>query len=122
MELSDGETYNPFVIPEVPYEEDGVLYVKVGQGQFGDYYGDNDFDGRVVLLGEFITKDGEYLDIQLKGSGKTPYSRGGDGKAALGPMLREYIISEAMKALNIPTTRSLAVLTTGEDVFRENVL
>ncbi|MBE6051044.1 MAG: hypothetical protein E7214_10445 [Clostridium sp.] len=75
-----------------------------------------------MLLGEFITKDGEYLDIQLKGSGKTPYSRGGDGKAALGPMLREYIISEAMKALNIPTTRSLAVLTTGEDVFRENVL
>ena len=63
-------------------------------------------DGRALLLGEQITPKGERVDIQLKGSGKTPYSRGGDGRAALGPMLREYIISEAMHSLNIPTTRS----------------
>jgi uncharacterized protein YdiU (UPF0061 family) len=79
-------------------------------------------DGRAVLLGEHITPQGERLDIQLKGSGRTPYSRGGDGRAALGPMMREYIISEAMHALGIPTTRSLAVVTTGESVIRENDL
>lgn len=79
-------------------------------------------DGRAVLLGEHLTKNGEIFDIQLKGAGRTIYSRGGDGKAALGPMLREYIISEGMKALNIPTTRSLAVLTTGEEVIREKIL
>ncbi|MGG3451531.1 YdiU family protein [Domibacillus aminovorans] len=76
-------------------------------------------DGRAVLLGEQITPKGERFDIQLKGSGRTPYSRGGDGRAALGPMLREYIISEAMHALGIATTRSLAVVTTGESVIRE---
>lgn len=76
-------------------------------------------DGRAVLLGEQITPSGERLDIQLKGSGRTPYSRGGDGRAALGPMLREYIISEAMHALGIATTRSLAVVTTGEIINRE---
>ena len=76
-------------------------------------------DGRAVLLGEQITPLGERVDIQLKGSGRTPYSRGGDGRAALGPMLREYIISEAMYSLGIPTTRSLAVVTTGESVIRE---
>ncbi|MNS06741.1 hypothetical protein D3C72_381710 [compost metagenome] len=76
-------------------------------------------DGRAVLLGEQITPVGERYDIQLKGSGRTPYSRGGDGRAALGPMLREYIISEAMHALGIATTRSLAVVTTGEPVIRE---
>jgi len=76
-------------------------------------------DGRAVLLGEQITPHGARLDIQLKGSGKTPYSRGGDGRAALGPMLREYIISEAMHGLGIATTRSLAVVTTGESVIRE---
>ncbi|KAB2332299.1 YdiU family protein [Cytobacillus depressus] len=79
-------------------------------------------DGRAVLLGEQITHKGERFDIQLKGSGRTPYSRGGDGRAALGPMLREYIISEAMYALGIPTTRSLAVVTTGEAVIREKDL
>lgn len=79
-------------------------------------------DGRAVLIGEHITPIGERLDIQLKGSGRTPYSRGGDGKAALGPMLREYIISEAMAALGIPTTRSLAVVTTGEKIIREDYL
>ncbi len=76
-------------------------------------------DGRALLLSEQITPLGERMDIQLKGSGRTPYSRRGDGRAALGPMLREYIISEAMHALGIATTRSLAVVTTGESVFRE---
>ncbi|MCM0648548.1 YdiU family protein [Clostridium swellfunianum] len=79
-------------------------------------------DGRVILLGEQIAPSGERFDIQLKGSGRTPYSRGGDGRAALGPMLREYIISEAMQGLGIPTTRSLAVVTTGEEVMRETPL
>ena len=79
-------------------------------------------DGRAVLLGEQITNSGERFDIQLKGSGRTPYSRGGDGRAALGPMLREYIISEAMHALGIPTTRSLAVVSTGETIVREKPL
>ncbi len=76
-------------------------------------------DGRALLLGEHITPEGLRVDIQLKGSGITPYSRGGDGKATLGPMLREYLISEAMAALGLPTTRSLAVTTTGEDVYRD---
>ena len=79
-------------------------------------------DGRAVLLGEQISPDSERFDIQFKGSGQTPYSRRGDGRAALGPMLREYIISEAMHALNIPTTRSLAVTATGESVMREELL
>jgi serine/tyrosine/threonine adenylyltransferase len=79
-------------------------------------------DGRAVLLGEQITPQDERFDIQLKGPGRTPYSRGGDGRASLGPMLREYIISEAMYALGIPTTRSLAVATTGETVYRETAL
>lgn len=76
-------------------------------------------DGRAHLLGEFLGPDGRRWDLQLKGSGRTPFSRGGDGKAALGPMLREYLISEAMAALGIPTTRSLAVVVTGESVLRE---
>lgn len=79
-------------------------------------------DGRAVLLGEYVAKDGNRYDVQLKGSGETLYSRGGDGKATLGPMLREYIISEAMNALGVPTTRSLAVVDTGEMVVRENIL
>ncbi|MWC28243.1 protein adenylyltransferase SelO [Paenibacillus sp. MMS18-CY102] len=79
-------------------------------------------DGRALLLGEQITPEGKRFDIQLKGSGRTPYSRGGDGRAALGPMLREYIISESMYALGIPTTRSLAVVETGEPVYRETEL
>src|SRR3954471_9865513 len=79
-------------------------------------------DGRAILLGEQITPSGSRRDIQLKGPGRTPYSRGGDGRAALGPMLREYIISEAMHALGIPTTRSLAVVSTGEPVIRETDL
>jgi uncharacterized protein YdiU (UPF0061 family) len=79
-------------------------------------------DGRAILLGEQVTPTDERFDIQFKGSGKTPFSRNGDGRAALGPMLREHIISEALHALGIPTTRSLAVVTTGEPVFRETPL
>ena len=79
-------------------------------------------DGRAVLLGEHLVNNDSRFDIQFKGSGRTSFSRGGDGRAALGPMLREYIISEAIHSLNIPTTRSLAVVKTGEKVVRENLL
>ena len=76
-------------------------------------------DGRAILLGEVIDTNGIRRDIQLKGSGRTPYSRGGDGRAWLGPVLREYVVSEAMHALGIPTTRALAAVATGEDILRE---
>src|SRR5215468_9033640 len=79
-------------------------------------------DGRAILLGEVIDRDGVRRDIQLKGSGRTPFSRSGDGRAALGPVLREYLIGEAMHALGIPTTRALVAVLTGEPVFRETVL
>lgn len=79
-------------------------------------------DGRAILLGEVVGKDGRRRDVQLKGAGRTPFSRGGDGRAALGPVLREYIVSEAMAALGIPTTRALAAVTTGELVQREEAL
>jgi len=79
-------------------------------------------DGRAILIGEHLSKNNKRFDIQFKGSGKTPYSRNGDGRAALGPMLREYIVSEAMHCLGIPTTRSLAVVKTGENVIRETPL
>lgn len=78
-------------------------------------------DGRAILLGEHITQHDQRYDIQLKGAGRTPYSRRGDGRAALAPMLREYLMSEAMHALGIPTTRSLAVIDTGEVVYREGI-
>src|SRR5215468_7661251 len=79
-------------------------------------------DGRALLLGEVIDRNGFRRDIQLKGSGSTPFSRAGDGRAALGPVLREYLIGEAMHALGIPTTRALAAILTGEPVFRESAL
>jgi uncharacterized protein YdiU (UPF0061 family) len=79
-------------------------------------------DGRANLLGELVSRDGQRHDVQLKGSGRTPFSRGGDGRAALGPVLREYIVSEAMAALGVPTTRALAAVTTGERVLRDTVL
>src|SRR6187431_2578953 len=79
-------------------------------------------DGRAILLGEVVDRSGVRRDIQLKGSGPTPFSRRGDGRAALGPVLREYVISEAMHALGVPTTRSLAAVTTGEPVYRETAL
>ncbi|TXL75235.1 YdiU family protein [Vineibacter terrae] len=79
-------------------------------------------DGRAVLLGEVIDRDGVRRDIQLKGAGRTPFSRSGDGRAVLGPVLREYIVSEAMAALGIPTTRALAAVTTGEQILRQTLL
>ncbi|MDQ6626228.1 MAG: YdiU family protein, partial [Verrucomicrobiota bacterium] len=79
-------------------------------------------DGRAILLGEVLDRTGARRDIQLKGSGPTPFSRRGDGRAALGPVLREYIVSEAMAALGIPTTRALAAVTTGEKVYREEIV
>ena len=88
--------------------------------QFGFFTGLG--DGRAILLGEQVTPDGRRVDIQLKGAGPTPYSRRGDGRAALGPMLRELVVSEAMHALGIPTSRSLAVVSTGEPVYRERPL
>lgn len=89
--------------------------------QFGQYNPQLG-DGRALLLGEVITPQGERFDIQLKGSGPTPFSRGGDGKAALGPVLREYLLAEAMFHLGVPTTRALAAVSTGEPVFRERPL
>ncbi|MCB1010485.1 MAG: YdiU family protein [Microthrixaceae bacterium] len=86
--------------------------------QFGNY-SPRLGDGRAVLLGELLDGDSERRDLHLKGSGRTPFARGGDGKASIGPMLREYVVSEAMAALGIPTTRSLAVVSTGESVMRE---
>lgn len=88
--------------------------------QYGHFTGLG--DGRAILLGEHLSPDGCRWDIQLKGSGRTRYSRNGDGRAALGPMLREYLVSHAMEALGIPTTKSLAVAGTGEDVFRNEPL
>jgi len=79
-------------------------------------------DGRAHLIGELIDRDGRRFDVQLKGSGRTPYSRRGDGKAALGPVLREYIVSEWFAAMGIPSTRTLAAVTTGETVYRETPL
>ena len=87
-------------------------------GQFVPQLG----DGRANLLGEVMGRDGTRHDIQLKGSGPTPFSRRGDGRAALGPVLREYIVSEAMSALGVPTTRALAAVTTGQQVVRETIL
>ncbi|WP_461124549.1 protein adenylyltransferase SelO [Saccharothrix stipae] len=89
--------------------------------QFG-HYAPRLGDGRALLLGEVVHADGEPRDLHLKGSGRTPFSRGGDGLAAVGPMLREHVVSEAMHALGIPTTRSLAVVATGRPVRRETVL
>jgi uncharacterized protein YdiU (UPF0061 family) len=113
---------------------DGVAFlagnrIPVGASPLAQAYAGHQFghftmlgDGRAILLGEQITPLQQRFDIQLKGSGQTPYSRRGDGRAALGPMLREYIISEAMHALGIATTRSLAVVATGEPVIRETAL
>jgi uncharacterized protein YdiU (UPF0061 family) len=104
----------------VPDGADPIAMAYAGHqfGQFVPQLG----DGRAILLGEVIDTDGTRRDIQLKGSGPTPFSRRGDGRAALGPVLREYIVSEAMGALGIPTTRSLAAVMTGESVLRETPL
>ncbi len=95
-----------------------IVYAGHQFGQFVPQLG----DGRANLLGEVVGRDGVRYDIQLKGSGATPFSRRGDGRAALGPVLREYIVSEAMAALGVPTTRALAAVTTGDRVFRETIL
>src|ERR1700735_2658925 len=101
----------------VPLGADPIATAYAGHqfGQFVPQLG----DGRAILLGEVIGRDGARRDIQLKGSGRTPFSRSGDGRAALGPVLREYLVSESMHALGVPTTRALAVTTTGEFVHRE---
>jgi uncharacterized protein YdiU (UPF0061 family) len=114
--LAWGNIFSGNEIPEKAYP--------IAQAYAGHQFGHFTLlgDGRAVLLGEQISPDGERFDIQFKGSGQTPYSRRGDGRASLGPMLREYIISEAMHALNIPTTRSLAVVATGDMVMRDEVL
>src|SRR5262245_7418100 len=104
----------------LPPETDPIATAYAGHqfGQFVPQLG----DGRAILLGEVVDRDGKRRDIQLKGSGRTRFSRGGDGRAALGPVMREYIVSEAMAAMGIPTTRALAALATGEPVHRERVL
>ena len=104
---------------QLPQGSEPIAQAYAGH-QFGHFT--NLGDGRAILLGEQITLDGGRFDIQLKGAGQTPYSRRGDGRAALGPMLREYIISEAMHALGIPTTRSLAVVGTGDNIVRDALL
>jgi uncharacterized protein YdiU (UPF0061 family) len=104
----------------VPAGADPIATVYAGH-QFGSWNPQLG-DGRALLLGEVIGGDGKRYDIQLKGSGRTPYSRMGDGRAPLGPVLREYIVSEAMAALGIPTTRSLAAVTTGDLVYRDTAL
>lgn len=117
--LRDKDAVNVFAGNKLPEGGSSLAQAYAGH-QFG--YFNMLGDGRALMVGEQITPDGKRCDIQLKGSGRTPYSRGGDGRAALGPMLREYIVSEAMHALGIPTTRSLAVVTTGESIMRENTL
>jgi uncharacterized protein YdiU (UPF0061 family) len=105
---------------EIPAGADPLALAYAGH-QFGHFVPQLG-DGRAILLGEVVGADGQRRDVQLKGAGRTPFSRGGDGRAALGPVLREYLVSEAMAALGIPTTRALAVATTGERVVREEVL
>src|SRR5260370_19688852 len=104
----------------VPEGADPIAMAYAGH-QFGHFVPQLG-DGRAILLGEVIEGDGIRRDIEVKGSGPAPFSRGGDGRAALGPVLREYIVSEAMAALGIPTTRSLAAVVTGENVVRETLL
>jgi serine/tyrosine/threonine adenylyltransferase len=117
--LSRPEAASIFAGNEIPSGADPIAQAYAGH-QFGNLTRLG--DGRAILLGEQLAPAGTRYDIQLKGPGPTPYSRRGDGRAALGPMLREYLISEAMHGLGIPTTRSLAVATTGEPVFREEPL
>lgn len=104
----------------IPEGADPVALAYAGH-QFGNFVPQLG-DGRAILLGEVIGRDGRRRDVQLKGSGRTPFSRGGDGRAAIGPVLREYVVSEAMAALGVPTTRALAAVATGEPVYRETPL
>lgn len=119
--LADGADFDPQTHADVlcgnrfPAQAHAIAQAYAGH-QFGHFAVLG--DGRATLIGEQRTPNGTLADVQLKGNGRTPYSRRGDGKAALAPMLREYLISEAMHALGIPTTRSLAVVRTGERVYR----
>ena len=115
--LASGEGTEALAGNRLPEGAEPIATVYAGH-QFGGWAPQLG-DGRALLLGEVIGRDGLRYDIQLKGSGPTPYSRGGDGRAPLGPVLREYIVSEAMAALGVPTTRSLAAVTTGEPVYRQ---
>ena len=117
--LNQSELSALFTGNELPKDCNSIAQAYAGH-QFGHFTMLG--DGRAVLIGEHTTKSNKKYDIQFKGSGKTSFSRNGDGRAALGPMLREYIISEAMNGLGIPTTRSLAVVKTGEEVVRETSL
>ncbi len=117
VDLTTADATRWFSGAEVPPGADPVALAYAGH-QFGGFSPQLG-DGRAHLLGEVLGPDGRRWDIQLKGSGRTAFSRGGDGKAALGPMLREYLISESMAAMGVPTTRSLAVVTTGETVWRD---
>lgn len=118
--LADGEGVEMLAGNHVAETADPIAAAYAGH-QFGSFVPQLG-DGRAILLGELVDRDGVRRDVQLKGAGRTPYSRGGDGRAALGPVLREYVVSEAMAALGIPTTRALAAVTTGEVVIRETVL
>ena len=118
--LESEEGVNTIAGNHVPSGADPIATVYAGH-QFGSW-NPRLGDGRAILLGEVIGSDGERYDIQLKGSGITPFSRSGDGRAPLGPVLREYLVSEAMAALGIPTSRTLAAVTTGEPVYREQRL
>ncbi|WP_129360784.1 protein adenylyltransferase SelO [Rothia uropygioeca] len=111
-----------FLTGAAPSEDSTPVAQGYAGHQFGSY-APRLGDGRALLLGEITASDGRLRDLHLKGSGRTPFARGNaDGKAVLGPMLREYLVSEAMYALGIPTTRALAVTTTGQDVLRERIL
>jgi uncharacterized protein YdiU (UPF0061 family) len=118
--LESAEGINTIAGNHVPQGAEPIATVYAGHqfGSFNPRLG----DGRAILLGEVIGKDGERYDVQLKGSGITPFSRNGDGRAPLGPILREYLVSEAMASLGVPTSRTLAAVTTGEAVYREQRL
>lgn len=118
--LETAEAVEVFAGNRVPAGAQPIATVYAGH-QFGGW-NPRLGDGRAVLLGEVVDATGQRFDIQLKGAGRTPYSRGGDGRSPLGPVLREYIVSEAMAALGIPTTRSLAAVATGERVYRQGAL
>ena len=120
LELTEAEATDWLSGAALPPGADPIAQAYAGH-QFGGFSPQLG-DGRAHLLGEVIAPDGRRFDLQLKGSGKTPFSRGGDGKAVIGPMLREYLLSEFMAAVGVATTRSLAVVATGEEVWRETKL
>jgi uncharacterized protein YdiU (UPF0061 family) len=120
LDMDAAEAARVFAGNELPAGARPIAMAYAGH-QFGGFVPQLG-DGRAILLGEVIGQDGKRRDIQLKGAGRTPFSRGGDGRAALGPVLREYLMSEAMHALGIPTTRALAAVTTGEIVRRDRAL